>query len=452
MNVLELPAEILGKIFDHYVHDRWKVRHRQMDRAQALSKLRRIAAYSNSQTHPVDLTHVCQLWRITAISMPQLWATIHAFEIASEGDVKMFELWLERSARCGGTYPLTLTMTQKESRDQEVPVQCFGEAISLAISQHQRWEHIYLWLYRDSQPFFEPLYAVAPLSTLREFRVDFNRWGPDGVRHLIGALCSSTELRSIQFGKQFYKDLRRNRGFDIVPWDRLTTLSFLVLQPGDLIRILSSSMDTLQHISVSMLILPLTVDGSTPISYVTMRRLQSLRITSLFNGSHASEMFDKLTLPSLRELYLPEGFTVISDLRARGWESLLSLLERSNCKLQAFEIGDNETTVIENLKSPLFEHLTNLMLPSVATEHPNVSLQLLDALSEACEETQRPRMLPLLETLRLDFVHLVDRVREMVSARVAAYGGYGRSKLRRVCAQYIGGEEYALEMDLNDRE
>ncbi|RXW20362.1 hypothetical protein EST38_g5497 [Candolleomyces aberdarensis] len=450
MTALELPAEILGKIFDHYVHDRPKAR--RVDRAQPLSKLRRISAYSDSQTHPVDLACVCRSWRTTAISMPQLWATIYAFEIESEGDVKMFELWLERSAGRDGTYPLTLTIRQMESRGQETPVQCFGEVISLAISQYQRWRHIYLWLYGDSQPFFEPLYAVAPLSTLREFQVDFNQWNPDGLRHLIRAFCSSTALRSVRFGKEVYRNLKGDLVSNIVPWDRLTTLSFLVLQPSFLIRILSSSMDTLQHISVSMLILPLPVDSSTLIPYVTMRRLQSFRIEKIRLGSHASETFDKLTLPSLRELYLPEGFTVISELRTRGWESLLSLLERSNCKLRAFEIGDDETTVIEYLKSPLFEHLTNLMLPSVLTEHSKVSLQLLDALSEACEETQRPRMFPLLETLRLDVVHSVDSVRKMVSARVAAYGGHGRSKLRRVRAQYIDGEEFALEMDLNDRE
>ncbi|RXW20361.1 hypothetical protein EST38_g5496 [Candolleomyces aberdarensis] len=446
MKVLNLPTEILGKIFDHYVHDRPKVR--QVDRARA----RRISAYSDSQTHPVDLTHICRLWRSSAISMPQLWATIHAFEIESEGDVKMFELWLERSASGAGTYPLTLTIRQKESQGQETPVQCFGEVISLAISQHQRWRHISLWLYADSQPFFEPLYAVAPLSTLREFQVDFNQWNPDGLRHLIRAFCSSTALRSVRIGVGTDNALMRNLVFDIVPWDRLTTLRFFALQPSHFIRILSSSMDTLQHISVSVLVSPFHGDSTTPIPDVTMRRLQSLCIQNFTFGGHGSETFDRLTLPSLRELYLPRGFED-PELQTRGWESLLSLLERSNCKLQAFEFGDdNIPDLIKNLKSPLFEHLTNLTLSSVLANHSDALLQLLDALSEACEETQRPRMLPLLETLMLKFVHSKDSVREMVSARVAAYGGWGKSKLRRVCAQYIDFEEYALEMDLNDRE
>ncbi|KAJ2921423.1 hypothetical protein H1R20_g15673, partial [Candolleomyces eurysporus] len=188
-----------------------------------------------------------------------------------------------------------------------------------------------------------------------------------------------------------------------------------------------------------------------------MRRLQSLRIRTFAQGSHASEMLDKLTLPSLHKLYLPGGLTSNTDpeLEARGWKSLLSLLDRSSCKLQAFEFGNGNTPdFIKHLKSPLFEHLTSLKVASTSYFYGylDVSGQLLDALSEACEETQMPRMLPLLETLKLDSIYSEDSVREMVSARVAAYGGCGRSKLRRVCAEYLSGDEYALEMDLNDQE
>ncbi|KAJ2925855.1 hypothetical protein H1R20_g11232, partial [Candolleomyces eurysporus] len=168
-------------------------------------------------------------------------------------------------------------------------------------------------------------------------------------------------------------------------------------------------------------------------------------------------MFNNLTLPSLHELYLPGGFASITDLElhTRGWRSLLSLLERSNCKLQVFELGNADTPdLIKNLKSPLFKHLTSLKVTSISHffGDPDTSFQLLDALSEACEETQIPRMLPLLETLKLNSIDSEDSVREMVSARVAAYGGCGRSKLRRVCAWYLSGDEYALEMDLNDQE
>ncbi|KAJ2921968.1 hypothetical protein H1R20_g15129, partial [Candolleomyces eurysporus] len=450
MNVLELPTEILGKIFYRYVHDHSRVR--QVDPEHASPGLRRISAFSDSRTHPIDLTHVCRLWRTAAISMPQLWATIYACQIESEGDVKMFELWLERSAGSDGTYPLTLSIKQKHSRGQEVPAQPFREFVSLAISQHRRWRYISLALDGDFEPFFEPLYTVAPLSALHGFQVNFNQWGTDGLHYLIGVLCSSAALRSVQFGMEFYKSLKGNLVFDTVPWGRLTTLSFLVLTPSHLIRILSSSMDTLQHISVSALFSS-PFHGSTTMPYVTMRRLQSLRIQQYIFICYISDMLDKLTLPSLRELYLPTGFARINELRIGGWESLLSLLERSNCKLQAFEFGDDYTPeLIKNLKSPLFEHLTSLRLTSPLSHRPDISFQLLDALSEACEEIQRPRMLPLLETLIFDSVPSEDSVREMISARAAAYGGCGKSKLRRVIVQPIDFEEYTLETDFHDLE
>ncbi|KAJ2921969.1 hypothetical protein H1R20_g15131, partial [Candolleomyces eurysporus] len=185
-----------------------------------------------------------------------------------------------------------------------------------------------------------------------------------------------------------------------------------------------------------------------------MHRLQSLSIKSYGYRCHASAAFDKLTLPALHELYLPGRFTPNAEpeLEPRGWESLLSLLERSNCKLQAFKFGHgNIPDLIKNLESPLFEHLTSLQVALNFYAYSHNIFQLLDALSEVCEETQRPRMLPLLETLIFKSLHSEDDVREMV-ASVAAYGGCGKSKLRRVFTQRVEAGENALEMDLKDQE
>jgi hypothetical protein len=145
---------------------------------------------------------------------------------------------------------------------------------------------------------------------------------------------------------------------------------------------------------------------------------------------------------------------VCSDLTARGWKSLLDLLERSNCKLQIFEFGDDketgsmstEASLTEHLASPLFENLTSLRVTSkigIELDSP----QLLDALSEVCENVQRPQLLPYLETLVLDSVSSVENVRGMVSARVAAYGEYCNSKLRRVSAEFRE-EIFVLDRDL----
>jgi hypothetical protein len=181
---------------------------------------------------------------------------------------------------------------------------------------------------------------------------------------------------------------------------------------------------------------------------VTAGSLQSIDIGSI-NESHFSDTFDNLTLPSLRELNLPGGFDF--EGQTTGWESLLKLLERSECKLQIFTIGGSYTpeAMTKYLKSSLFKHLKTLKVTSGPGAHSDAaSFQLLDALSEVWPGTQWPRLFPLLELLVLDSVHSVDRVREMVSARVAAYGGCGKSTpLRRVSAQReVGG--FVLDMDL----
>jgi hypothetical protein len=105
-----------------------------------------------------------------------------------------------------------------------------------------------------------------------------------------------------------------------------------------------------------------------------------------------------------------------------------------------------EASLTEHLASPLFENLTSLRVTSKIGIELN-SPQLVDALSEVCEVTQRPRLLPHLETLVLDSVSSVERVRGMVSTRVAAYGGYCNSKLRRVSAE-LRGDYFVLDMDL----
>jgi hypothetical protein len=85
-----------------------------------------------------------------------------------------------------------------------------------------------------------------------------------------------------------------------------------------------------------------------------MHHLRFIRIKSFRLGEFASEVFETLTLPSLRHLHLPEGFDRSSEPQKRGWESLLSLLERSNCKLQGFVIGGiGVLELTEYLKSPL---------------------------------------------------------------------------------------------------
>jgi hypothetical protein len=383
--------------------------------------------------------------------MPQLWANIYANHPKSEGDAKIFELWLQRSAGPDGTYPLTLTMVQDKSEDQDIPAQSFVQVISLAVLQHHRWRHVYLDLYGDSEPFFKPLYTnVAPLPTLRGIQLRLREWDRDGFRQIIGILCSSPALERVEFGANCFNSNYAQSTLDVVPWDHPIRFDFIVLQPVQLFHILSSSMDTLQQISVSYLIFPLRIGGSTPIRHMTMHRLRFIRIKSFRLGGFASEVFENLTLPSLRHLHLPEGFGGSSELQTRGWDSLLSLLERSNCKLQDFMIGNIVVPELtEYLKSSLFEHLTTLRVTALH-QHPDVSLRLVDTLSEACEQTQRPRMLPRLETLILDSVSSVEDVRRMVSDRVAAYGGYDKSKLRRVSAELVG-DEFSLEMDLTSQ-
>ncbi|KAJ2916362.1 hypothetical protein MD484_g4037, partial [Candolleomyces efflorescens] len=470
-----LPPEILREIFTHYVHDRAKGEKKPARRLC-------VTAYPDSQTHPADLAQVCHFWRVTAISIPELWDTIYVSKAGWDGCLKTFKLWLERSAGPDGTHPLNLTIKQGQhwSRGRDWKAWVFRggyrftwpgkgmwtrdvpkQIICLAISQHRRWRYASLELMSNSEPLLESLNDVTEFPILRGFEISLYFWTSAGYRRLVGSLCSSPVIQSVTFGRgsptlYFDDELLE---MTIVPWNRLSTLNFTYLAGGPLLQALSFSAPTLQHVSVFCLHDCNLQD--VDISHLTMPHLHSVHISEVLGSwNDIGPMFDKLTLPSLRTLRLPNvfGHSGIAD-SARAWQSLLDLLERSDCNLQVLEIGIDdleppasavpltEALLAESLFLPIFHHISSLRVTSEMGRQPN-SLQLLDALSEVCPVTQRPRMLPLLETLVLDSVRSIESVRMMALARVAGYGGFDRPKLRRVSAGRKD-DAFALDMDLS---
>jgi hypothetical protein len=81
--------------------------------------------------------------------------------------------------------------------------------------------------------------------------------------------------------------------------------------------------------------------------------------------------------------------------------------------------------------------------------------KLLSALGQVCEVTQRPRLVPLLETLVLGPICEVGSFRNMVFARVAAYGGCRRPTLRRVSTRIHdyrrGWTKIVWDLDITSR-
>ena len=203
MNILNLPVDILETIFIDSIYS-------------CLS--RRKSTDTPTLTNAMDLTHVCHLWRGIAISTPQLWATIRVDSADSKGDVKLFELWLQRSAGASGNYPLVLTINQE--REGSRPPECLGRIISLAIAEHRRWKKINLCLYRDSQAFFAPLFEVTSLPILRGFKVNVVCWHLEVARNLTRILCSSPVLESVHFGSSALLPFPFDLVKEVLPWHR----------------------------------------------------------------------------------------------------------------------------------------------------------------------------------------------------------------------------------------
>ncbi|KAJ6447806.1 hypothetical protein C8R47DRAFT_1172419 [Mycena vitilis] len=281
--VLTLPTEITSEVF--------------------LQTLDPEDTSPSSPTSPLFLGHICRAWREIALTTPPLWASItvsSADAAANERRLRLLELWLARSAQC----PLHIVI------ELDLWISCEQ---SLLISGE-------LPLLRRVK------IGLSDITTANKAMLPFPPWNV--FRH-----APKLEVLAIAYFPTPF----------IFPWAQLTSLTVPVALFRPFLEVLRVTVN-LEYLSVYIGSSVLVVDDETSAvlpDIPSFPHLHSLVILSPpgfpQNATGHVQLMDKLTVPSLRQLLVPEPAFPADTIAA-----IKSLVARSKCPLDTLTVFIDE--------------------------------------------------------------------------------------------------------------
>ncbi|RDB19258.1 hypothetical protein Hypma_013702 [Hypsizygus marmoreus] len=155
-----IPVELLEEIFFNYLN---------IHRKKSYDWLSGLYVSSECTTNPLVFGHICRHWRIVALSMPRLWASLAICE-PKPYMVPMARTWLERAANC----PLSLYMAVNINPTITESVTA-NTLLSLFISHFRQWKQIDFNLTRHQQKSRDKVWrSISCSPDLR--RVSWDSW------------------------------------------------------------------------------------------------------------------------------------------------------------------------------------------------------------------------------------------------------------------------------------
>ncbi|KAJ6509703.1 hypothetical protein DFH09DRAFT_1050020 [Mycena vulgaris] len=269
--VLELPNEIVSEIFTHFV------------------PVYPISPPVVGILSPSTLGQVCRRWREIALSTPSLWRAISLdlddkTAINHATQLHLLETWLDHSRAS----PLSVALDNSTSLNDAVILRI----IDAALAHTSRWEEIDLWL-----PFsYMVLFSSKPMPLLRTLAFGPSTECPnrnDGIV-LFDQAPNLTTVTLYPYFDPFTLAL---------PWSQITTLRGMCLLEDELMEILRC-VDNLVNCNVTLVH---CVGSDNLPTIAPLMHLQNLTLT-VECDPYTAEMciFDKLLLPALRSLQIPE--------------------------------------------------------------------------------------------------------------------------------------------------
>ncbi|KAJ7193549.1 hypothetical protein GGX14DRAFT_701119 [Mycena pura] len=359
--IFRLPAEMLAEIF---------VEATAGDQ-EALS------TFFPMHFHLV-LSHVCGLWRAVALHTPSLWCrvTLHlGGRTSGFGGIKsLAQACFKRSCEL----PLALVVTSSVATASILPNFC----MDLVLPVRHRIRHLDLSLAAifTESIFKLPKNSLKVLRTLSISALISDDQGPwfRAMSGLEGApLLESVKLRCVQAATGRLAERHQGMRFDPylarLPWDRLLELHLedLEIRDDDAIYALGET-TSLVHCSLDLrIMLPLApvipfTNMPAPVDLPPPKRkpvtLPALRIFELVvsghDGPHVTEFFDRLVLPSLKELSIK-----YKDRQTLPCGTLTALQTRSSFSLERLLVGNRlGDSILPFLESnPLLRCLQLLM-------------------------------------------------------------------------------------------
>lgn len=310
-----LPPEILAEIFVHCIPE-----------GQFPLPYRTEA--------PLLLTHVSSLWRSLAMSIPDLWTSLHINYKDPAEDIPAANTWLSLS----GDRALSLSIAIDFSEQPQ-------QGILDALCRHsKRWKHV---RFEFRNLFCPPMYSldmalnnIGELTTFEFYARDISTINVAPITNL---LASAPKLREVTW----VDDLADTDTLLQLPLGRLTGLS-LSMDQGTLDPQVLTACYNLEHIRLTRPF-SLTPHMQEPLF---LPKLSSINISSAIAG-----VLDQLVLPALREVRIhgehdrPQGIghdasptpphhhLALSPTGTWDPTPLLALVQRSACMITSLSVS-----------------------------------------------------------------------------------------------------------------
>ncbi|KAJ7042877.1 hypothetical protein C8F04DRAFT_1075092 [Mycena alexandri] len=293
-----LPSEILVEIFVHFLP--------AYPEFPPLSGL----------LSPLLLCRICQEWRAIALSTPSLWSAIRitsprdgdALESHEVSKLEILKTWLTRSRNC----PLSLSLS---GASHSLLLSDFLDAIA---SHCRRWEHL------DALVHMEDINLMqSEMPLLRHLRFGPNAFCPR-VSEPPTLFARAPLLRTVVLTDNFLIGRMR------LPWAQLTHLYAECLYESECLEMVR---EATHLVSFTAGIVPLKYpdpeenSAGAGFTVPVHRHLRDLILHSLRPQYEWKwKILDRLTLPALCRLQIPEARTTL--------ESLKGFVSRSQCTLE----------------------------------------------------------------------------------------------------------------------
>ncbi|KAJ6510403.1 hypothetical protein C8R45DRAFT_387774 [Mycena sanguinolenta] len=315
---------------------------------------------------PLLLAAICREWRATALTTPELWATVYlSLRPHSVRKVTpMLKFWLPRA----GGLPLSISLRYNGTAATD-HLRSLGILGDLLKEHAPHWNSIELTL-----PFSALLSLSAPdraLASLKKLSLNCESWLP-AVIPTGFVFSKAPQLRELHMisGAPTFLDL---------PWEQLTTLRLDNSISAECLRTLAL-VPNLVNFTVM-----LWAQGPATSMALPLSQLESLTFT--LSHTRGPALLQFLTLPALRYLHLDlQGFPEIA--------SVTSLIARSPSFVRCLSVrlGPNWTADHFMQLFPAFDFLEELEIRKAGTSL-DTGLDLLKA---------QPHLLPSLRSMSIE--------------------------------------------------
>lgn len=313
-----IPPEVLGDIFKTFLNGGDRVQHNTC-----------LSVSGESDLAPLVLIRVCSQWRELIMAMPSLWSSI-SITVPKSSYIPLTKFWLSRTGEC----PLSIRLHQS-SRPDEMENNATQAILSILLLHSYHWRQVDLFF---SSPGIQyPINSLTTLSIplLEDLSLDLKSTRKDSkVDQIWRKFHSAPRLQRL------YWHSPDNELPRYAPWARLTYLNF----ENDVhVDVLLDSLQACESLELLDVVVDSPLAPSVPIKSLTLERLRHLKIVFL-TGVHY--LYDNISLPSLTSLHIEHQCGVEQP---RKCQSFRSFLERSSCRLKAFEFWDTSLTQEELL-------------------------------------------------------------------------------------------------------